>query len=85
MRVTSFARSLPFSFVTTGSLQSFMLFFQCCWYRSPAAVSTVSTANSVEKMLVSLAPYPCRPPVTRSTVSSKFEPVNRCPSTSSGM
>ena len=30
----------------------------------PCSESTVSTMNSDEKMLVSLAPYPFRPPVT---------------------
>eukprot|EP00961_Rhodomonas_salina_P127358 1716961-Rhodomonas_salina.2 len=36
-------------------------------------------------MFVSLAPYPCRPPASRSLVSSKLDPAKRWPITSSGM
>mmetsp|Transcript_70182 Transcript_70182/g.158720 ORF Transcript_70182/g.158720 Transcript_70182/m.158720 type:complete len:218 (+) Transcript_70182:96-749(+) len=67
-----------------GVPASAMLSRQVCVKTSFLAASYVSTVNSLLRMLVSLAPYPCLPPVRRTVSSSKLEPVSRCPKTISG-
>ena len=61
-----------------------MLSRHTCVYRDLRRESTVSISNRFEKMFVSFAPKPWRPPVRRTSSSSKFEPVKRYPNTSSG-
>ena len=85
-RVYGLALAVPATLAVTGvtlggSARDKLSCHVCLYFLAP---SHRSTSNRVEKMDVSFAPYPLRPPVTRFSESSKFDPASRWPNTSSG-
>ena len=70
--------------VIFGGCTTSMLFSKSWLYFFLRVASTVSIRKLLEKMLVSLAPYPFFPPVTRRSFWSKFVEDSRCPNRSSG-
>ena len=71
VKVTRVKFSVALHAAIAGASLACMLSEKTCRYRLPEpAPSAVSTTNSVEKMLASLAPNPLRPPVTFFSPSS---------------